>query len=68
MMGGKVVSVTTDGFITDIKDLESKLLVLKQEKIPLFLLYRDLRYDLSAQTKLANKVTAAKAAVQLKQL
>lgn len=46
-MGGKVVSVTTDGFITDIKDLESKLLALKPEKIPLFLLYRDLRYDLS---------------------
>ena len=47
MMGGKVVSVTTDGFITDIKDLKSKLLALKPEKIPLFLLYRDLRYDLS---------------------
>jgi hypothetical protein len=47
MKGGKVVSVTTDGFITDITDMESKLLALKPNKIPLLLLYRDLRYDLS---------------------
>lgn len=25
-LGGRVVSVTTDGFITDIEDLESKVL------------------------------------------
>ncbi|KAI1430456.1 hypothetical protein GGR50DRAFT_702051, partial [Xylaria sp. CBS 124048] len=28
IIGGKVVSVTTDGFITDVEDLESKLLAL----------------------------------------
>jgi len=47
MKGGKVVSVTTEGFITDITDMESKLLALKPEKIPLLLIYRDLRYDWS---------------------
>jgi len=30
-IGGKVVSVTTDGFITDIKDLEAELLKLPTE-------------------------------------
>lgn len=44
---GKVVSVTTDGFITNIADLESKLLNLKEEEeIPLLTKYRSLRKDL----------------------
>lgn len=34
-LNGKVVSVTTDGFITDLTDLESKLLTLPSEDIPL---------------------------------
>lgn len=42
------MSVTTDGFICNIKDLESKLLSLKSEDIPLFTLYRNLREDLSS--------------------
>ena len=44
---GKVVSVTTDGFITDIPDLESKLFNLKPSEIPLLSLYQNLRSDLS---------------------
>jgi hypothetical protein len=47
-LGGKVVSVTTDGFITDLKDLEGRLLTLPESEIPLFLLYRELRYNLSS--------------------
>lgn len=35
-MGGVVVSATTDGFITDIEDLESKLLELPEEDTLLF--------------------------------
>ena len=46
-MGGKVVSVTTDGFITDIPDLESKLFNLKSEYIPLLSRFKDLRIALS---------------------
>lgn len=42
-MGGKVVSVTTDGFITDVASLESKLLKLKEAKTPLFRLFKALR-------------------------
>ena len=44
-MGGKVVSVTTDGFITDIDNLESKLLdglLLKA--------YQGIRLDLSGDS------------------
>jgi hypothetical protein len=43
----KVGSVTTDGFIADIQNLESKLLTLKADEIPLLTLYRKLRVDLS---------------------
>jgi hypothetical protein len=46
-LGGKIVSVTTDGFITDIEDLETKLLTLSPEYIPLLLKYRSLRLDLT---------------------
>lgn len=42
LLGGKVVSVTTDGFITDIPDLESKLLKLKKGN-KLLMAYRDAR-------------------------
>lgn len=38
---GKVVSITTDGFITDIPDLESKITGVLTNK------YRELRLDLS---------------------
>lgn len=47
-LGGKVVSVTTDGFITDIEDLENKLLELPQDCTTLLRKYRDLRYKLSS--------------------
>jgi hypothetical protein len=46
-LGGKVVSVTTDGFITNVVDLEQKLLQLPNEECILLRKYRDLRTDLS---------------------
>lgn len=46
-LGGKTVSVTTDGFITDIEDLEDKLLTLPIEDIQLLTKYRSLRLDLT---------------------
>lgn len=46
-LGGKLVSVTTDGFITILVDLENKLLTLPEEDIILLLKYRLLRTDLS---------------------
>jgi hypothetical protein len=33
--GGKVVSITTDGFITDLKDLESDLFYGVSTELPL---------------------------------
>ncbi|HEX8277113.1 MAG TPA: hypothetical protein VF540_00400 [Segetibacter sp.] len=50
VLGGKVVSVTTDGFITNIPDLENKLLEFIREKgnsNSLLLVYRDWRKYLS---------------------
>lgn len=46
MIGGRVVSVTTDGFITDLENLEWKLMRLPSEKIPLLTLFRSLREEL----------------------
>ena len=45
-LGGKVVSVTTDGFITDVKDLEDQLMGLDAESTLLLRLYRELRASL----------------------
>lgn len=42
-LGGKVVSDTTDGFITDNEILEIKLLSLPQDEILLLSKYRALR-------------------------
>jgi hypothetical protein len=36
LLKGKVVSVTTDGFITDVKDLENKMLKHKLFEDSLF--------------------------------
>lgn len=61
-LGGTVLSVTTDGFVTNIKDLESNLLSLNKKKndIPLFTLYRKLREDLSNNPEaLENKKKAS---------
>ncbi len=33
ILGGKVVSVTTDGFCTDVDDLESRMLKLDSDSI-----------------------------------
>lgn len=46
-LGGQIVSVTTDGFITDIEDLESKLLMLPEESTTFLRMYKDLVKDLS---------------------
>ena len=46
-LGGKVVSVTTDGFITDLDDLETKLLTLQEDKTVLLRKYRSLRRNIS---------------------
>lgn len=46
-LGGKVVSVTTDGLITDLKDLEEKLLALPMDDTILLRKYRDIRLELS---------------------
>jgi hypothetical protein len=42
----RFVSVTTDGFITDVKDLEGKILKLPIADRPLFTQYYELRSDL----------------------
>lgn len=45
-LGGRVVSVTTDGFITNLDKLEDKLLTLPKERILFLNLYREIRKDL----------------------
>jgi hypothetical protein len=44
-----VVSVTTDGFITDLELLEEKILSLPLEHRPLLTKYRSLRRDIAGQ-------------------
>lgn len=50
-LGGQVVSVTTYGFITNLEDLENKLIILAQDDIVLLNKYRSLRLDLSYKVK-----------------
>lgn len=47
LLNGKIVSSTTDGFITDIDDLENKLLKLPEKHTILLNLFRDIRSELS---------------------
>jgi hypothetical protein len=49
-LGGKVVSVTTDGFITNLPDLEKRLLRLHLSERPLFTRYCKLISELSGNT------------------
>lgn len=51
-LGGRVVSVTTDGFLTDIENLEEKLLMLPTEDTTLLRLYRELRVELTTKRNL----------------
>jgi hypothetical protein len=44
---GKLISVTTDGFLTDVEDLENKLLSLPEDVTPLIRMYKELVVDLS---------------------
>jgi len=46
---GKVVSVTTDGFITDIENLEDKLMKLNNKDITFLNIYRNFRNELSGK-------------------
>ena len=46
-LGGKVVSVTTDGFITDIHDLEGKIIGLRNEDSFLLSNFKMLREEIS---------------------
>ena len=46
-MGGNVVSLTTDGFITNIEDLENKITQSTNKINHFFLKYRSLRFYLS---------------------
>jgi len=48
-LGGKIVSVTTDGFITDIDNLEEKLLTLPEDQLTLLNKYRSLRMELTQE-------------------
>jgi hypothetical protein len=70
LLGGKVVSVTTDGFITDIKNLESKILKLPKHNNTLLRLYRKLRIELTTKndpvTKQPNLTTADPRGLELK--
>ena len=62
-LGGSVVSVTTDGFITDIDDLENKLLVLEESKIKCLLAYRKMRELLTL-----NEGKSVKEALEIKHI
>lgn len=44
---GSVVSVTTDGFITDVEDLEAKILKMSEDKQNLLKMYKESRIKLS---------------------
>lgn len=46
LLNGRLISVTTDGFITDVSDLESKILNLKGRSKSLLSEYKNLRLDL----------------------
>lgn len=46
LLNGRVVSVTTDGFITDVKDLERNILELKGRSKSMIGEYKELRKDL----------------------
>ena len=46
---GRVISATTDGFLTDVEDLEEKLLVLSN--IDCLKLFREVRKELSGDVR-----------------
>lgn len=48
-LGGTVVSVTTDGFITDVESLESKILEGLKTNQHLLGIYRNARFELTRQ-------------------
>lgn len=49
-LGGRIISVTTDGFISDIENLEEKLLKLELKDIILLKYYRIMRAMLSGDS------------------
>ena len=50
-LGGTVVSVTTDGFITNVENLEEKLLKLNEKSLSCLILYRNMREMLTCSDK-----------------
>jgi hypothetical protein len=63
-MGGKICAVTTDGFVTDIPDLESKLLNLKNFENSFLNDYRNLRDKLSGVPDALEIKTSVKGLIQ----
>ncbi|KAI0867192.1 hypothetical protein GGS24DRAFT_426456 [Hypoxylon argillaceum] len=53
-LGGNIVSVTTDGFITDVTDLENKLIKLDKEKINCLNIYKEIRKILTVSSTTEN--------------
>jgi len=49
ILGGKVVTVTTDGFITDIEDLEDKIMNSPDCKKNCLLIYKEIRSYLTSE-------------------
>jgi hypothetical protein len=65
LLGGKVISVTTDGFITDIEDLENKILTLDSSKRQCLMLYRIIRKNLTS-TKTESELIFNESALEIK--
>jgi hypothetical protein len=65
LLGGKVISVTTDGFITDLEDLENKILTLDSSKRQCLMLYRLIRKDLT-YTKTESELIFNESALEIK--
>jgi hypothetical protein len=64
-LNGNIVSVTTDGFITDISNLEEKLMGLNNNNINLLKVYRSLRKKLT-YTKTEFEVVSDERALEVK--
>lgn len=65
-IGGRIISVTTDGFITDVDNLEEKLLSLDDKYIILLKVYRSLRKGLTLEVK--NDETSKEASKEVKNI
>lgn len=64
LLGGDVVSCTTDGFVCDIENLEQKILENFQEDDSLLNAYRTIRAELSADPSALEVKTKVKGIIQ----